>query len=149
MAVNAANFIHKNCSRLTRFNSLNATNFVYKYTSRCNYFSYRNASCLFALEKRQNRHSGLERVTDKRQNVNNMVFRCTSTDTTTLVGRYQQLKRILYDFYLGFKHLFQDVKLTWKIRRKLRANNWNYDVLERKELWKMFKVIMVIKNYTK
>ena len=148
MAASAANFVHKNCSRSTRSNCLNAGNFAYKHASRCYYFSSRSASCIFVEKKRTNSLISPRGVSDKRQEVNNLVFRCTSTDTATLVGRYQQLKKILYDFYLGFKHLFNDVKLTWKIRRKLRANNGNYDVLTRKDLWKMFKVISVIKNYT-
>lgn len=147
MAASAANFVHKNCSRSTRFNCLNAGYFACKHASRCYYFSPRSASCMFVEKKQKNSLNSRGGVSDKRQKVNTLVFRCTSTDTATLVGRYQQLKKILYDFYLGFKHLFHDVKLTWKIRRKLRANNGNYDVLTRKELWKMFKVISVVENY--
>ncbi len=137
-----AHFVHKNCARSTRFNLLNASTFIDKYTSRCNYFSVPCTSSIFALEKRPNRHICREGVTDRRPRFNDIVFRCTSTDSTTLVGRFRKLRKILYDFYLGGKRLFQDVKLTWKIRRKLRNSGWDYDVLERKELWKMFKVRM-------
>ena len=108
----------------------------YKYTLRCNYFSARSAYTVFPLEKRLNRYACRKGVTANGQQ---MVSRCKSTDSTTLASRFQKLRKILYDFYLGGKRLFQDVKLTWKIRRKLRKNNWEYNVLERKELWKMIK----------
>ncbi|CAB3984691.1 LETM1 domain-containing 1-like [Paramuricea clavata] len=146
MAVNAASFVHKNCTHLTRFNLLSASTFIYKHTSRCNYFSAQSTSCIPALENRQNRRICRKGVIDRRHKVNDFVFRCTSTDSTTLAGRFQKFRKILYDFYLGGKRLFQDVKLTWKIRRKLRDNSWDYDVLQRKELWKMFKTQKNIKK---
>jgi hypothetical protein len=141
MAVSAASFVHKNCTFSTRFNLLNASNFIYRHTQRCNYFSAHSTFNIYVPQKCTNRRIGRKGVTENPPyKVNEFAFRCTSTDSTTLVGRFQKLRKILYDFVLGGKRLFQDVKLTWKIRRKLRASDWNYDQLERKELWKMFKV---------
>ena len=139
MAVSAASLVHKNCPFWTRFNLLNPSSFIYRYTLRCSYFSAHSASTVFPLEKRLSRYACRKGVKADGQLI---VSRCTSTDSTTLASRFQKLRKILYDFYLGGKRLFQDVKLTWKIRRKLRENSWDYNVLERKELWKMTKVRM-------
>ena len=56
-------------------------------------------------------------------------------------SRFQQVKKILYDFTQGFKELYKDVRATLKIRRELKVNNWNYSALSRKENWTMFKVV--------
>ena len=139
MAVSAASFVHKNCTLSTRINLLNVSSLINRYALRRNYFSAHSAFTIFPLEQRLNRYVCRKGVTAYGQQI---VSRWTSTDSTTLASRFQKFRKILYDFYLGGKRLFQDVKLTWKIRRKLRENNWDYNVLEKVELWEMFKVRM-------
>ena len=150
MAANVACYVHQNCARFTRFNLIRASNFVNTYTLGCKQFSSQSLSCTFALEKRHLRHINCQGVRECRDvGSSNLVLRRTNTIATNPGGeesKFQKFRKILYDFYLGGKRLLQDVMLTWKIRRKLRVNSWDYDVLERKELWTMFKVIVDISD---
>ncbi|XP_028393162.1 LETM1 domain-containing protein 1-like [Dendronephthya gigantea] len=147
MAVNAASFVHKNCSRLTRNSFVNLSNLFYSNIFRCKHLGTLSTSNIFSLETGGRRHICTQGVTYGRLfKLDHLVFRCSSTDATTVAGRVQKFRKLLYDFYLGGKALFQDVKSTWKIRQKLRQNSWNYDVLQRSELWTMFKTQKNVKK---
>ena len=141
MAVNSAYFVHKNCSGWTRNSFVSFSTFVYSHINRCNHLSSQSTLCRFSLETGGRRHICTQGATHGRRfRFDHLIFRCSSTETTTVAGRWQKFRKLLYDFYLGGKALFEDVKSTWKIRRKLRQNSWNYDVLKRNEQWTMFKV---------
>lgn len=139
MAVNSAWFRQFNCIRSTIFDFQRTSNL--QSSSRSINYSSNSTPKIHLRKKGPNRNIIHQSVTFGRQKVvNESSFRFANTGPVT-TSRYKQFRKLLNDFAVGGKSLFQDVKLTWRIRRKLRDNNWNYDMLERKDLWKMFKVI--------
>ena len=135
--------LHKRVLVLHKLNPLYSSVFSAKYCIRRPCVAY----CTLALSKRNFSGIYFRDNTDSAMlflKASPIQARFESTAPVTpeeKQSRFQQVKKILYDFAQGFKELYKDVRATLKIRRKLKVNNWNYSALSRKEHWTMFKVM--------
>ena len=57
--------------------------------------------------------------------------------------RYQKFRKVISTFVAGSKHLGKDVKVMFQIQRKLKSNNYNWEVLKTEEILHLHQVRMV------
>lgn len=140
--------LYKRVLLLQRLNPLYSLAFSVKYCIRRPCVASHGAYCTFALSKRNFPSIYLRNNADCAvlflKAASPIQARFESTTPVTPKenqSRLQQFKKILYNFTQGVKQLYNDVRATFKIRRKLKAYNWNYSALSRKEHWTMFKVV--------
>ena len=61
------------------------------------------------------------------------------------LSRYQKFRKVINTFVAGSKQLGKDVKVMFQIQRKLKNNNYNWEILKTEEILHLHQVRKV--NY--
>ena len=135
MVVTIRKFIALNCASLSNRKALHLT---FDFASIYGGSKANNGTCL--ILPGANKHTYHSYLQSERNKVVYLSSRFNSTSKGKIVGKFREIRILLREFFLGGKSLYEDVKITLKVQRKLRTNSWDYTSLERKELSKMIEV---------